>query len=447
MKELQKRDMAHIWHPCSQMKDYEEFPPVVVERGEGAWLVDVEGRRYLDAVSSWWVNLFGHANPRLNAALTEQAAKLEHCIFSNFSHERAIELAERITALAPGDLNRAFFADNGSSAVEIALKMSFQYHRQAGDDRRRGFISLSDGYHGETLGALSVSGLDLYGKVYEPLLFESWQAPAPDCFRCPFGQRREGCGAPCFAAMEALVEERGREVCGIIVEPLVQGAAGMRIYPPVYLKKLRDLCTLEGIHFIADEIAVGFGRTGRMFACEHAGVAPDLMCISKGITSGYLPLSMVLTADAMYDAFYADYVELKAFMDSHSYTGNALACAVACETLNIFRDERVLEANERKARRIRHWVAPRAVERPFVGEFRQQGMIAALELVDPVSGESFPWQERVGYRIYRKALEKGLLLRPLGNVLYFMPPYVTSDEDLRFMVDTAFDVLDRHFGM
>lgn len=446
MNELQRRDLAHIWHPCSQMKDYEDFPPVVVDRGEGAWLIDVEGNRYLDAVSSWWVNLFGHANPRLNRALARQAEKLEHSIFCNFSHEKAIELAERITALAPKDLNRAFFADNGSSAVEIALKMSFQYHQQAGDTRRKSFISLSEGYHGETIGALSVSGLDLYGKVFSPLMFESHRASAPDCFRCPYGRKREGCDAPCFERMEALVEEKGREVCGIIVEPLVQGAAGMRIYPPSYLRKLRDLCTRERIHFIADEIAVGFGRTGRMFACEHAGVSPDLMCISKGITSGYLPLSMVLTTDEMYDAFYTDYAELKAFMDSHSYTGNALACALGCETLDIFEEDNVLVHNEGRSRLIRDLAGPLADERPFVGEFRQQGMIAALELVHPVSGESFPWQERVGYQIYRKALKKGALLRPLGNVLYFMPPYVTTDEDLTFMVKTAFQVLDEHFG-
>ncbi len=446
MNELQRRDLEHIWHPCSQMKDYETFPPVVIDRGEGAWLYDTEGNHYLDAVSSWWVNLFGHANPRLNSVLAEQAGRLEHCIFCNFSHEKAIKLAERVTSLAPEGLNRAFFADNGSSAVEIALKMSFQYHQQAGDGRRKSFIGLSGGYHGETVGALSVSGIDLYGKVYAPLMFEAHHAPAPDCFRCPYGKKREDCDAPCFENMEALVEEKGREVCGIIVEPLVQGAAGMRMYPPVYLRKLRELCNREGIHFIADEIAVGFGRTGRLFACEHAGVSPDLMCLSKGITSGYLPLSLVLTTDAMYDAFYADYGELKAFMDSHSYTGNALACALGCETLDIFHDDDVLKANERRSRRIAELAAPLAEERPFVGEFRQQGMIAALELVHPVTGEGFDWKERVGYRIYRKAVEKGALLRPLGNVLYFMPPYIISDAELAFMVETAFQTLDEHFG-
>ena len=446
MKELQQKDLKYIWHPCSQMKDYEDFPPIILARGKGAYVYDTEGKSYLDAVSSWWVNLFGHANDRINRALREQSEKLEHAIFANFSHEPAIDLAQEIVRLTPAGLNKVFFTDNGSSAVEAALKMSFHYHQQTGRAGKTKFAAITDAYHGETLGALSVGDLDLYSKIYKPLMLDTLKAAGPDCYRCACGKKRETCGAECFMAMEQLIEAHADEICAVIIEPVVQCAAGMKIYSPVYLRKLRELCTRHHIHLIADEIAVGFGRTGKMFACEHAGVSPDMMCLSKGITAGYLPLSLVVTTDEIYSAFYADYTELKAFLHSHSYTGNALACAVARESLGIFQDEDVLAQNEIKSRMLLAKVKTLFDGHPYVGEYRQLGMIGALELVaDRCTKEAFDWKKRVGYGIYRIALTKGVLLRPLGNVIYFMPPYVVDEKDIDWMVQVAFDAIHQYF--
>jgi adenosylmethionine-8-amino-7-oxononanoate aminotransferase len=443
---LQKKDLQYIWHPCSQMKDYEDFPPIVIERGKGAYLYDADGKSYLDAVSSWWVNLFGHANDRINRALREQAERLEHVIFANFTHEPAIELAEEIIHIAPPGLSKVFFADNGSAAVEAALKMSFHYHQQTGRPSKTKFAAITDAYHGETLGALSVGDLDLYSKIYKPLLLDTFKARGPDCFRCPYAKTRETCDAECFESLEKLVTAHADEISAVIIEPLVQCAAGMKIYPPVYLKKLRKLCTAQSIHMIADEIAVGFGRTGKMFACEHADVSPDILCLSKGITAGYMPLSLVLATEEIYSAFYGDYADLKAFLHSHSYTGNALACAVARESLQIFRDENVLARNEIKSRMLAEKAARLFKDHPHVGEYRQIGMIGALELVsERKTKEPFDWQRRVGYGIYRIALDKGVLLRPLGNVIYFMPPYVVEEQDIDFMVQTAFESINRYF--
>jgi len=446
MNHWQQRDLQHIWHPCSQMKDYEAFPPIVIEYGKGPYLYDIDGNSYLDAVSSWWVNLFGHSNPRINGAIRKQIDSLEHVIFANFSHKPAIELAERIVQITPEGLNKVFFADNGSSAVEVALKLSFHYHQQTGNFRKTRFAAITDAYHGETLGALSVGDLDLYSEIYKPLLLDTLKATAPDCYRCPYNRSRENCSAECFQEMENMLRDRHEEICGIIIEPLVQCAAGMKIYPPVYLAKLRELCTKLSIHLIADEIAVGFGRTGRMFACEHAGISPDIMCLSKGLTAGYMPLSLVLMSDEMYQAFYDDYAKLRAFMHSHSYTGNPIACAIACESLNIFRDEDVLNRNKIKSALIEERVMARAKNHPRIGEFRRIGMIGALELVeDKDSKKGFDWQKRVGYKIYQIALSKGVLLRPLGNVIYFMPPYIVEEKDIDLMVETAFQSIDAYF--
>jgi adenosylmethionine-8-amino-7-oxononanoate aminotransferase len=446
MNELQQKDLKYIWHPCSQMKDYEDFPPIILARGKGAYVYDTEGKSYLDAVSSWWVNLFGHANDRINRALREQSEKLEHAIFANFSHEPAIDLAQEIVRLTPAGLNKVFFTDNGSSAVEAALKMSFHYHQQTGRAGKTKFAAITDAYHGETLGALSVGDLDLYSKIYKPLMLDTLKAAGPDCYRCTYEKKRETCGAECFESMERLIEAHADEICAVIIEPMVQCAAGMKIYPPAYLKKLRELCTRHHIHLIADEIAVGFGRTGKMFACEHAGVSPDMMCLSKGITAGYMPLSLVVTTDEIYSAFYADYTELKAFLHSHSYTGNALACAVARESLSIFQDDDVLAQNEIKSRMLLAKVKTLFDGHPYVGEYRQLGMIGALELVaDRRTREAFDWKKRVGYGIYRIALTKGVLLRPLGNIIYFMPPYVVDEKDIDWMVQVAFDAIHQYF--
>jgi adenosylmethionine---8-amino-7-oxononanoate aminotransferase len=447
MNNWQKKDLQYIWHPCSQMKDYEDLPPIIIERGKGAYLYDIDGKSYLDAVSSWWVNLFGHANDRINKAIREQLEKLEHVIFANFSHKKAIELAEEIVRITPPGLNKVFFADNGSAAVEAALKLSFHYHQQTGHTRRTRFAAITDAYHGETLGALSVGDLDLYSKIYQPLLLNTFKATGPDCYRCPYDKNRDICMVECFESLEKIVLEHSEEICGIIIEPLVQCAAGMKIYPPLYLKKLRELCTKHHIHFIADEIAVGFGRTGKMFACEYAGISPDILCLSKGITAGYLPLSQVVVTDEIYSAFYADYKELKAFMHSHSYTGNALACAAACESLAIFKDDEILAKNEVKAKMIAAKVKKLADSHPHIGEYRHLGMIGALELVeDKKTKKPFDWQKRIGYEIYKIALEKGVLLRPLGNIIYFMPPYIVEEEDIDLMVRVAFESINKYFG-
>jgi len=443
----QQKDLQHIWHPCSQMKDYEDFPPIVIERGEGAWLYDTDGRSYLDAISSWWVNLFGHSNPRINRAIQKQVNTLEHVIFANFSHKPAIELAERIVRISPEGLNKVFFADNGSSAVEVALKMSFQYHQQEGRTNKTRFAAITDAYHGETIGALSVGDIDLYSSIYRPLLMNTLKATGPDCYRCRFSQTRESCNVECFTDMEQMVLQHHHEISGIIIEPLVQCAAGMKIYPPAYLVKLRDLCTRYDIHLIADEVAVGFGRTGKMFACEHAAISPDIMCLSKALTAGYMPLSLVLTTDRMYQAFYSDYTKQKAFMHSHSYTGNPIACAIACESLDIFADDNVLAKNELKSKFIAELLNEFAGSHPHVGEFRQMGMIGALELVeDKRSRRAFGWEKRTGYGIYRIALGKGVLLRPLGNVIYFMPPYIVEDKDIEFMADVAIQSITEYFS-
>ncbi|MFJ8459569.1 adenosylmethionine--8-amino-7-oxononanoate transaminase [Lysinibacillus xylanilyticus] len=446
LTELQKRDLQHVWHPCSQMKDYEQFPPIVLKKGKGVWLYDENNHRYLDAVSSWWVNLFGHANPRISQALSDQAFTLEHAIFANFSHEPAIKVAEKLVALTPDGLNKVFFADNGSSAIEVALKMSFQYHMQIGKTTKKRFLALTDAYHGETLGALSVGGVGLYNEVYQPLLLDTVRAQGPDCYRCPFKEKPESCHAQCIQFVEEELHQHHEEITAVIIEPLIQAAAGMKMYPPIYLKRLRELCTKYDIHLIADEIAVGFGRTGTLFACEQADIAPDFMCLSKGLTGGYLPLSAVLTTDDVYNAFYDDYGTMKAFLHSHSYSGNTLACRVALEVLTMFEEERVIDIVQNKGERMRKLAMQAFEQLPFVGEYRQVGLVGAIELVaNRETKEPLPSEERIGYQIYKRALEKGLLIRPLGNILYFMPPYIISDDEMRFMIDTTKETLMQFF--
>ncbi|MFJ5562596.1 adenosylmethionine--8-amino-7-oxononanoate transaminase [Lysinibacillus xylanilyticus] len=446
LTELQKRDLQHVWHPCSQMKDYEQFPPIVIQKGQGVWLYDENNKRYLDAVSSWWVNLFGHANPRISKALSDQAFTLEHTIFANFSHEPAIKVAEKLVALTPDGLNKVFFADNGSSAIEVALKMSFQYHMQTGKTKKKRFLALTDAYHGETLGALSVGGVGLYNEVYQPLLLDTVRAQGPDCFRCPFQENPESCQAQCIQFVEAELRQHHEEITAVIIEPLIQAAAGMKMYPPIYLKRLRELCTKYDVHFIADEIAVGFGRTGTLFACEQVDIAPDFMCLSKGLTGGYLPLSAVLTTDDVYNAFYDDYGTMKAFLHSHSYSGNTLACRVALEVLTMFEEESVLDMIQNKGDRMQKLAMKAFEELPFVGEYRQVGLVGAIELVaNRETKEPLPSEERIGYQIYKRALAKGLLIRPLGNILYFMPPYVISDDEMSFMIDTTKETITQFF--
>jgi adenosylmethionine-8-amino-7-oxononanoate aminotransferase len=431
------RDLAHVWHPCTQMKDHESVPLIPVRRAQGVWLEDFAGKRYLDAISSWWVNLFGHCNPRINAAVRAQLEKLEHVILAGFTHEAVIELSEALTRIAPAGLTRCFYAENGSSAVEVAVKMSFHYWRNLGRTGKQRFVTLSNSYHGETLGALAVGNVELYKEIYRPLLMDVITVPSPDCFEREPGEEWAEHSQRKFAHMEAVLAQHAGEIAGVIVEPLVQCAAGMRMYDPIYLRLLREACDRYEVHLIADEIAVGFGRTGTMFACEQAGIRPDLLCLSKGLTGGYLPLSVVMTTEPVYAAFYDEYTKLRAFLHSHSYTGNALACAAARACLEIFREDDVLGRNRRLAELMRERTSS-LTEHPHVAEVRQRGMILAIELVrDRRTREPYPWQERRGLAVYRHGLERGILLRPIGNVIYFMPPYVISEEEIELLVHVA----------
>jgi adenosylmethionine-8-amino-7-oxononanoate aminotransferase len=433
------RDLAHVWHPCTQMKDHEYLPLIPIRRGSGVWLEDFAGKRYLDAISSWWVNLFGHANPRINAGVRAQLERLEHVMLAGFTHEPVVALSEELVRVAPEGLNRCFYADNGSAAVEVALKMSFHYWRNSGRAGKQRFITLANSYHGETLGALAVGNVELYKTVYRPLLLDTITVPSPDCFERAPGESWADCSRRSFASMEATLAQHAHEVAAVIVEPLVQCAGGMRMYDPVYLELLREACDRHEVLLIADEIAVGFGRTGTMFACEQAGIRPDLLCLSKGLTGGYLPLSVVMTTDAIYAAFYDDYVKLNAFLHSHSYTGNPLACAAALASLGIFREDAVLERNAMLAAHLGRQAHELGLaDHPHVAEVRQRGMIMAIEMVrDKARRTPYAWQERRGLTVYRHGLQRGVLLRPIGNVIYFMPPYVIAPDEIDLMVQVA----------
>ena len=438
-----RRDLAVLWHPCTQMKDHEQFPVIPIRRGEGVWLEDFDGNRYLDAISSWWVNLFGHANARINAALKAQVDQLEHVILAGFSHEPVVRLSERLVAMTPPGLSHCFYADSGSAAIEVALKMSFHYWRNAGQRNKTRFINLSNSYHGETLGALAVGDVSLFKDTYQPLLLTPITVPSPDCYQREPGESCADYSTRMFVHMEATLERYAGEVCAVIVEPLVQCAGGMRMYDPVYLKLLRAACDRHGVHLIADEIAVGFGRTGTLFACEQADITPDFMCLSKGLTGGYLPLSAVLNHDRVYQAFYDDYERLTAFLHSHSYTGNPLACAVALATLDIFVADEVIERNRALATEMAAATAHLA-DHPHVAEVRQSGMILAVEMVkEKASRTPYPWQERRGLTVYRHALERGALLRPLGNVSYLMPPYVITPEQIGFLAQVMTEGIEK----
>lgn len=439
---LVQRDLAHVWHPCTQMKDHETLPPIPIRRGSGVWLEDYAGRRYLDAISSWWVNLFGHANPRIGAAVRAQLETLEHVLLAGFTHEPVIALSEELLRVAPAGLARCFYADNGSSAIEVAIKMSFHFWRNAGRPGKRRFITLSNSYHGETLGALAVGNVELYKEIYRPLLMDVITVPSPDAWEREPGESAADHARRKFAVMAATLAAHADEVAAVLVEPLVQCAGGMRMYDAEYLRLLRAACDSHGVHLLADEIAVGFGRTGTLFACEQAGIRPDFLCLSKGLTGGYLPLSVVLTTEPIYQAFYDEYASLRGFLHSHSYTGNPLACAAARATLAIFREDDVIARNRVLAAHLGQRAAALG-SAAHVGEVRQTGMIVAVEMVaDRRSRRAFPWQERRGRRVYRHGLERGVLLRPIGDVIYFMPPYVITPEEIDLMVATARDGIE-----
>ena len=440
-EEIRQRDLAVLWHPTTQMKDHEWLQLLPVKRGQGVWLEDMEGNRYIDAISSWWVNLFGHANPHISAAVSEQASRLEHVILAGVTHEPAVRLAEKLVEITPAGLERVFFADSGASAVEISLKMSFHYWRNVGVSGRTRFVTLSNSYHGDTLGALSVGDAGLFKAAYEPLLMEPLVAPSPDCFALPRDQWDEHARGKLADMREIFAAHEG-EISAVIIEPLVQCAGGMRMYPPSYLTGLRALCDEYRIHLIADEIAVGFGRTGSMFACEQGGITPDFMCLSKGLTGGYLPMSAVMTSHEVYAAFYDEYTTLRGFLHSHSYTGNALACAAALATLELFDQHDVLADNRGLSSQMLEAISPLR-DHEHVGDIRQTGMILAMEMVaqrEPMI--EYDWKERRGIKVYQYAMAHGALLRPIGNVIYFMPPYVINSDEIRQLAKVAMAGID-----
>ncbi|MDE2608992.1 MAG: adenosylmethionine--8-amino-7-oxononanoate transaminase [Burkholderiales bacterium] len=417
-----ERSLRHVWHPCTQMKQQAELPLVPLSRGQGPWLYDMAGQRYLDAISSWWVNLFGHANARINAALVEQLATLEHAMLAGFTHAPVVELSERLAALTGEALGHCFYASDGASAVEIALKMSFHYWRNHGQTDKREFVCLRNGYHGETLGALGVTDVAIFRDAYDPLLRHAHVVPSPDARDAREGESAREVAQRAADELEALLQARHGQIAALIVEPLVQCAAGMAMYDTHYLTLVRALCDRYQVHLIADEIAVGCGRTGTFFACEQAQLWPDFLTLSKGISGGYLPLSLVMTTDRIYDAFYHDET-VRGFLHSHSYTGNALACRAALATLDIFRDDDVLNANRARAARLTALLAPLAAH-PRVRHFRQRGMIWAFDVALDTPAEASAFARRC----HAAALARGLLLRPIGNTVYLMPPYVLDDD-------------------
>ena len=441
-EEWRDRDLSVLWHPCTQMREHPPTLPLVpIARGEGVWLIGHDGTRYLDAVSSWWTNLFGHAEPRIGAAIAAQAGALEQVMLAGFTHAPAVELAERLLAVAPRQpgrtpLSKVFYADNGSAGVEVALKMAFHWFHNRGEHRRTKFIALENGYHGETLGALAVGDIPLYRRVYAPLLAEALFAPSPDAYLAQPGESPAECAARAADALAALLDRHAGEVCAVIVEPRVQCAGGMRMHHPDYLTRVRELCAASGAFVIADEIAVGFGRTGTLFASEQSGVMPDLLCLSKGLTGGFMPLAAVLATQAIYDGFLDDSRE-RAFLHSHSYTGNPLACAAALASLAVFRDDDILARNRTTARAMATLAEPLAAHR-HVADVRQAGMVLAFELTrDGDKATPFPAAARVGLKAYRAALARGVVLRPLGDVLYWIPPYCVDEEHLQLLADVT----------
>ena len=414
-----EKDLKYVWHPDTQMKQYEgnDFKPTLIVRAEGIYLYDIDGNKYIDGVSSWWVNTLGHSHPKLNKVLTRQAETLEHVLLADFTHIPAIELAQKLVQLAGEPFSKVFYSDDGSTAVEVALKMAYQYWYQKGKPEKKYFVSMTESYHGDTLGSVSVGGIDIYKKIFNPLVFETLKVNAPYCYRCPKNKEQNSCATECIEDVENLFQNRHKEIAAMIVEPLVQGAAGMRMYPSCYLSKLRTLCDKYDILLIDDEVAMAFGRTGKYFAFEHAGIKPDIFCVAKGITAGYIPLAATITTDKIYNAFYDDFSTLKTFYHGHSFTGNPIACAVAVENLKIMEQENIIEKLQPKIKKLKD-CTEKFKTLKHVGDVRQTGMVAAVEMVkDKQTKEPYPFTDRIGHKVFKEAMKNGALLRPIGNVI------------------------------
>ncbi len=437
-RRLRELDRAHVWHPFTQMKVYPDEHPLVIERGEGNYLVDVEGRRYFDGVSSLWANLHGHCRPEIDAAVSRQLGRIAHSTLLGHANVPSIELAARLASVAPGGLDRVFYSDSGSEAMEIALKIAFAYWRHTGERRRTKFAGVGEAYHGDTIGAVSMGGIDVFHALFRPLLFETYRIPVPYCYRCPLGKSRETCAMACLAEAERVIRAHADELAGVCVEPVFMAAGGMILQPEGWLRGLAKIARDAGALFIVDEVAVGFGRTGRMFGVEHEGVTPDIMGCAKGLSGGYLPLAATLVTDEVYGAFLGEYRERRTFYHGHTYTGNQLGCAAALASLDIFEKDSVLENVRRKAERVGARLRSELADLAHVGDIRVKGLFGGVELVkDRSTKEPFAFEERTGHRVCLAARARGVFLRPLGDVIVLVPPLSSTEEELDHLVDAV----------
>ncbi len=438
---LKDLDRHIVWHPFTQMQDYAQEEPVIIARADGVYLEDLDGVRYLDGFSSMWCNVHGHRVPHIDDAIRDQLDLVAHSTLLGLSNIPAIRLAEKLVDLAPPGLTRVFYSDNGATAVEVALKIAFQYWRQRPDPRpeKAAFLHLTESYHGDTLGAVSVGGIDLFHRLYGPLLFPTLAAPAPHPYRCSFCAEERACNQGCQQALEEVLKRDASRIAAFVVEPLVQGAGGMIVHPEGYLKRAAELCRQHDVLLIVDEVATGFGRTGTMFACQQEGVAPDLLCLGKGLTGGYLPVAATLATDDVYNAFLGEYTDLKTFFHGHTYTGNPLGCAAALATLEVFEEARTLDVLRPKIDRLRQGLS-RFESLAHVGDIRQCGFIAAVELVaNRASRRPYPLKDRIGARVCREARNRGLLIRPLGNTIALIPPLSIPEPELQRLLDITFE--------
>ncbi|MHC4762745.1 MAG: adenosylmethionine--8-amino-7-oxononanoate transaminase [Planctomycetota bacterium] len=436
-----KKDLKYLWHPYTQMKDCQTSPPLLIDKADGIKLFDSKGNFYYDTIASWWCNVHGHNHPKIKAAIKKQLNSLDHVLFAGFTHKPAIRLAQKLIHIAPKNLTKVFYSDNGSTAVETAIKMSLQYRQNTGRKNKTQFVSLDLAYHGDTAGAMSVSGDTIYNRAFAPLLFKSFKVPSPYCYRCPMGKKKNSCRIDCIKPLEDTLKKHNDHITAVIIEPLLMAAAGMIVYPIEYLKKAAQLAKKYDVHLIADEVATGFGRTGKMFACQHADIQPDFLCLAKGITSGTLPFAATLTTDRIYNAFYDDYEKQKTFYHGHTYTANPLGCAVALATLEIFEKEKTLE-KVKKLIPIFHAGMESFRQLNFVGDVRYIGMVGSVELVaDKKTARPFDPAKRAGQQIFKKALKEHLILRPLGDVIYLFPPLCITERQLSDILKKMFKVL------
>jgi adenosylmethionine-8-amino-7-oxononanoate aminotransferase len=442
-RQMEDDDRQYVWHPFTQMQDWEKEAPLIIERGEGNYLLDIYGNRYLDGISSLWVILHGHRKQELNEAVKDQLDKIAHSTLLGLANVPSIQLAKKLVALAPPGLVKVFYSDNGSTAVEIGLKMAFQYWQQIGATSKVKFISFTNAYHGDTIGSVSVGGIDLFHQLYKPLLFDTIKAPYPYCYRCAYDKKPADCDLYCAKILEQLAREKHQELAALVIEPLIQGAAGMITAPPGFLKRVKDICYQYNILMIADEVATGFGRTGKMFACEHEGVSPDILSLAKGITGGYLPLAATLTTEEIYKGFCGEYRDLKTFFHGHTYTGNPLAVAAALANLEIFEKEEILVQLPSKIAQLQKGLES-FNNLKAVGDVRQCGMMVGMELVkDKITREPYSLEERIGHQVIMEARKAGVILRPLGNVVVLMPPLSIEEQEIDYLLTATYKAIEK----